>query len=184
MARFCEEAALHIKQAGPLLGTGAEEHCVKRSGKLKLKQRRKGLNLLACTVCKWDYSQLNCIIYVHNNSIIITGLKLNYTVISIYKWLVKVENKYPILLMNICNHHVDFQWKHPKQICVLEKARNLPPKRLAVCLPVCTCVCVSKWCWEDGGVLPGELHTLRIYFPNSRRSKIQFPTLATSGAHQ
>ena len=29
--------------------------------------------------------KLNCIIYVHNNSIIITGLKLNYTVISISK---------------------------------------------------------------------------------------------------
>jgi len=32
----------------------------------------------------------------------------------------------------------------------------------------------------DGvGVLPGVLHTLRMYFPNCRRSKIQFPTLAT-----
>lgn len=51
----------------------------------------------------------------------------------------------------------------------------------------CACLCCVSVCVAAGGmgvVLPGELHTLRIYFPNSRRSKIQFPTLATSGAHQ
>lgn len=82
--------------------------------------------------------------------------------------------------MNICNHHVDSQRKHPKQICVLEKGMNTPPpqkKKMSV-YQECTrtCACVSE---SDGGIL-----TLRIHFPNSRRSKIQFPTLATSGAHQ
>lgn len=52
MTGFSEEAALHIKQAGPAISAGAEGCCVERGGKLKLKQRREGLNLLACTVCK------------------------------------------------------------------------------------------------------------------------------------
>lgn len=169
--------SLHIKKAGLHIRHRAERYCcccccVKRSGKLNLKQCRKGLNLLAWTVCKWDYAQLNCIIYVLNNSIIITGLKWNYTVISISKWLGKVENKYPILLMNISNHRVDSQWKHPKQICVLEKGRKIPPRWQ---------VCVSggggvvQWV----GVLPGWLHTFRLHFPNPVWSKMQFPTLAT-----
>jgi len=38
--------------------------------------------------------------------------------------------------MNICNHRVDSQWKHPKQICVLERRRNIlrKPTRQSVCV--------------------------------------------------
>lgn len=139
-------------------------------------EAEKGLNLLACTVCKWDYSQLNCIIYVHNNSIIITGLKLNYTVISISKWLGKVENKYPILLMNISNHRVDSQWKHPKQICVLEKMRKILPRR-QVCVSCRECrggwECCGRvalggltWLAPHSGYISQTLCDQRCNFPH------------------
>lgn len=54
---YCGAETLHIKQSSGLLQSGLireglKRSCVKRSGKLKLKQSKKGLNLLACTVCK------------------------------------------------------------------------------------------------------------------------------------
>lgn len=149
MTRFSVRKQLSTSNKLLAIRHRAEGCCVKRSGKLKLKQRRKGLNLLACTVCKWDYSQLNCIIYVHNNSIVITGLKLNYTIISISKWLVKVENKYPILLMNICNHRGDWVKTSKTNMCFGEGAAFLSQtSRQSVC------VCAG---------LPGDPHTQDIF---------------------
>ena len=49
---YCGAETLHIKQSSGLLQSGLireglKRSCVKRSGKLKLKQSKKGLNLLA-----------------------------------------------------------------------------------------------------------------------------------------
>lgn len=102
----CSAPAPHQTGPASLLGSRGwgvrceEEWKIKAEARQPRKEER--LNLLACTVCKWDYSQLNCIIYVHNNSIIITGLKLNYDVISISKWLVKVGKQIP----NFANEHL------------------------------------------------------------------------------